>query len=466
MHSSLTSRDGVVRCAPEQPTLVSVKVVVVAESFLPHINGVTNSVLQVLAHLRRRGDEVTVVAPGETLWPLRGAGTVPELLGAQDGAPTVAELPDLLAGAAGRPRSHLTAQSLSELPQTPVEHCEGFPVIRVPSLPLPEYPKVRVAAGFTLRIRQILEEVRPDVVHVASPFVLGWRAIQAAAALNLPTVSIYQTEVPTYAARYRLPWAEELLWQHVERMHQASTLTLVPSSFCKAQLGGRGIPRLKTWRRGVDADRFSPSRRDETLRQEIAPHGERIIGFVGRLAAEKQVEDLACLAAIPRTRLVIIGTGPLEGELRRRLPNAHFAGFRSGEDLGRHVASMDVFVHPGEAETFCQTIQEAMAAAVPVVAVGRGGPVDLVDVGRTGWLYEPGELESMRSAVNHLVTDEDARARFAAEAHAAVAGRSWEAVCSQLVGHYARAVEVNRRVTTMQAKRLMSPVPLWPRALS
>ncbi len=123
-----------------------------------------------------------------------------------------------------------------------------------------------MAAGFTLRIRHILEEIQPDVVHVASPFVLGWRAIQAANSLGLPTVSVYQTEVPAYAARYRIPWAEELLWQHVDRMHKASTLTLVPSSFCKDQLRARGIKRLKTWRRGVDMDRFDPARRDEGLR--------------------------------------------------------------------------------------------------------------------------------------------------------------------------------------------------------
>lgn len=376
------------------------------------MNGVTNSVLQVLTHLRRRGDQVTVIAPSDSLW----------------WEPAVA-----------------TEQR---------ELCAGFPVIRVPSLPLPEYPKVRVAAGFTLRIRHLLEEIRPDVVHIASPFVLGWRAIQAAASLGLPTVSVYQTEVPAYAARYRIPWAEELLWQHVDRMHRASTLTLVPSSFCKSQLRERGIKRLKTWRRGVDLERFAPDRRDEELRREIAPHGERLIGFVGRLAAEKQIEDLQALDDLPGTRLVIIGSGPQEDTLRKALSTAHFAGFRSGEDLGRYVASLDVFVHPGEAETFCQTIQEAMAAAVPVVAVGRGGPLDLVDAGRTGWLYRPGDLQGMRSAVQHLVEDGPARARFAAAGHQAVQGRTWEAVCNQLVGHYARAVEVNRRLLRTRPAQL------------
>lgn len=395
----------------------------VTESFLPHMNGVTNSVVHVLAHLRRRGDDVTVIAPSDTMFD---------------------------------------AVQWAVPPSPGGELCEGFPVIRVPSLPLPDYPKVRVAAGFVTPIRHLLELIRPDVVHVASPFVLGWRAIQAAGALGLPTVSIYQTEVPTYAARYRIPWATELLWQHVDRMHSASTLTLVPSSFCREQLTRRGIKRLKTWRRGVDTGRFTPARRSEELRAEIrrsaagGPGGgdpqELLIGFVGRLASEKQVEDLAVLDALPGTRLVIIGSGPQEDALRRRLPRAHVAGFQSGDDLGAHVASLDVFVHPGEAETFCQTIQEAMAAAVPVVAVGRGGPLDLVDVGRTGWLYRPGDLQGLRSAVEHLVGDPAARRDFGLRAHESVQGRTWEALSNELIGHYSRAVEVNRRVRTMHTR--------------
>ncbi len=385
----------------------------VTESFLPHMNGVTNSVLHVLAHLRRRGDDVTVIAPSDTMFEV----------------PVRAEL-----GHAGG------------------ERCEGFPVIRVPSLPLPDYPKVRVAAGFVTRIRHLLAEIRPDVVHVASPFVLGWRAIQASEALGIPTVSIYQTEVPTYAARYRLPWATELLWQHVDRMHTSSTLTLVPSSFCRDQLSRRGIKRLKTWRRGVDTARFTPERRSADLRAKISSTGEKLIGFVGRLAAEKQIEDLQVLDAIPDSRLVIIGSGPQEEALRRRLPRAHFAGFQSGDDLGRHVASLDVFVHPGEAETFCQTIQEAMAAAVPVVAVGRGGPLDLVDVGRTGWLYRPGDLAGMRSAVEHLLAEDSTRSTFGRNAFETVQDRTWEAVSNELIGHYSRAVEVNRRVRSLRTR--------------
>ena len=197
--------------------------------------------------------------------------------------------------------------------------------------------------------------------------------------------------------------------------------------------------------RGVDAVRFHPSKRSEALRVKLAPHGERLIGFVGRLAAEKQVEDLAALDALPGARLVIVGSGPLKDQLRAQLPNAHFAGFLGGDELAETVASFDLFVHPGESETFCQTIQEAMAAGVPVVAVGRGGPLDLVDSSRTGWVYAPGDLSDLAARASDLLYDDAKRAALGDAAREAVRGRTWEALCDELLGHYRRAMDVKSR---------------------
>lgn len=386
----------------------------VAESFLPHMNGVTHSILQVIRHLKARGDEVMVIAP--------------------------------------------TSSWLDD--EAPAE-VEGFPVHRLPSVPLSGYSSVRVAAGTVARVRRILADFAPDIVHIASPFVLGWRAVQAASSLQLPSVCIYQTEIPAYAARYGAPWLEEVLWQHVERIHDQATITLSPSSFCTDQLHRRGIQRVHRWGRGVDTQRFHPGKRDEALRAELAPNGERLIGFVGRLAAEKQVEDLAVLADLPGTRLVIVGSGPLKESLRRRLPGAHFAGFQGGEDLARHMASLDLFVHPGESDTFGQTLQEAMASAVPVVAVGRGGPLDLVDPSRTGWLYAPGDLAGLRDRVTDLVYDDGKRAAFSEAAFATVQGRTWPVLCEQLIGHYERAIRVRERQRGVYARTYLRQNSGW-----
>ncbi|ELT44450.1 glycosyltransferase family 4 protein [Arthrobacter nitrophenolicus] len=363
------------------------RIAIVAESFLPLMNGVTHSILRVLDHLQDRGDDVLVIAPST-----------------QDG-----ETPDQVKGAA---------------------------VHRLPAVPLAGYTNVRVAMGGVYRVKRILADYAPDVVHLASPFVLGWRAAQAAHQLGIPTVAIYQTEVPSYAARYGVPFLENWAWNRVENIHLLASRTLAPSTFALNQLRGRGIPRVQMWRRGVDTARFSPAKRDDGWRASVAPGGQRIIGYVGRLAVEKQVEDLAALAGIPNTKLVIVGDGPQRAALEEALPDAAFTGFLGGEDLARAVASFDLFVHPGEFETFCQTIQEAMASGVPVVATGRGGPLDLVENSRTGWLYEPGDLSALRARVLDLMGDDAKRRAFATMAHAAVQDRTWPALCAELVNHY------------------------------
>lgn len=370
------------------------RVAIIAETFLPLVNGVTHSLQRVLEHLALRGDEVLVIAPtaGDT------------------------ETADYLSTA----------------------H-----IVRLPSVPLAGYPDIRLAVGGTAKVRKILAAFDPDVVHLASPFELGRRATKAAAQLGIPTIAIYQTDVPGYLGKYGLPFLEAWAWQRVIGIHSQATLTLAPSISAAAQLQKHGIERINLWGRGVDTARFHPLKRSAAFRSKVAPNGEKIIGYVGRLAAEKQVEDLVALAGIPGTKLVIVGEGPQREALEAVLPDAHFTGFLGGDALATAMASLDLFVHPGELETFCQTIQEAMASGVPVVATGRGGPVDLVDSSRTGWLYTPGDLGQLHGHVRDLMGDDAKRAAFAEAAFQSVQGRTWPVVCELLLHQYNEAITHN-----------------------
>ncbi len=359
------------------------------------MNGVTHSLLKILQHLDARGDQVLVIAPS-----------------------TLDRVPDTV---------------------------EGATVRRLPAVPLAGYPNIRIAIGGVARVKAILADFNPDIVHLASPFVLGWRAVRAAAALGIPTVAVYQTDVPGYAAKYGMALLENWAWLRVERIHLAATRTLAPSTDSVNKLRGHGIPRVELWRRGVDTERFNPGRRSETFRAMVAPDGQKIVGYVGRLALEKQVADLAVLSRIPNTKLVIIGDGPQRQALEAAMPQAHFTGFLGGAELATAMASLDLFVHPGELETFCQTIQEAMASGVPVVATGRGGPLDLVDSSRTGWLYPPGDLNALRDHAADLLGDDAKRAAFARAAVAQVQGRSWDVVCAQLVQLYTQTTQEHQR---------------------
>ncbi|MFF5440521.1 glycosyltransferase family 4 protein [Streptomyces achromogenes] len=369
------------------------RVVIVTESFPPDVNGVAHCALQTARHLVDRGHHPLVVTPA----PAPGTGPGPD-------AP-----------------------------------CQ---VVRVPSLPLPGYPQVRVALP-SRRLAAALVAHRPDVVHLAGPFVLGVRGMAAAARLGIPAVAVYQTDLAGYARTY-MGAGEAAAWRRIRSVHAAADRTLAPSSAARSDLEEHGVPRVALWPRGVDTVRFRPSHRDEALRRALAPHGERIVGYVGRLAPEKRVELLSGVCGLPGVRVVVVGDGPSRGQLAEALPGAVFLGRRTGGELARIFASLDLFVHTGPFETFCQTVQEAMASGVPVVAPAAGGPLDLVAHGRTGLLVPPGDATAVQEAVRALAADPARRAAYGAAARASVEGRTWAVVGDQLIDHYDQVLAARR----------------------
>lgn len=371
------------------------RILVVAESFLPHMNGVTNSVLRVVDHFAASGDDLGIIAPK---WP--GAD------------------------------KHLRTSCGRRVR-----------VRRIASAPMPGYTEVRIATASAATLRRRIDEFAPDVIHLASPMILGGRAVVAAQKAGVPTVAVYQTDIPGYTARYGMPFLENASWQLLRDVHNRATLNLAPSTATRDQMLEHGIERVHLWRRGVDTSLFSRSLRSARLRARYAEPEEKLVVYVGRLAPEKQVADLRVLHDMPGVRLLIVGEGPERDALRRDMPRARFAGFRSGTDLAAHLASADLFVHPGELETFGQTIQEAMASGLPVIAPRRGGPVDLVTPSRTGWLYTPGMLDELRDRAADLLFDDAKREAFGTAALESVRKRTWPVLSEQLRGYYRRAIE-------------------------
>jgi len=368
-----------------------VRVALVTESFLPQTNGVANSVRHVAEQLRRLGHEPMVVAPGPG------------------------------------PSHHL-----------------GIPVTRVRSVGVPGYRSFPVGLP-DAAVEQSLAAFAPDVVHLASPLVVGAAGLRAARRLGVPTVAVYQTDVARFARHYGVR-ADLLLDRWVGRLHRRAHRTLVPSTASLVQLQRLGVPDLHLWGRGVSLDLFGPDRRDPERHATLSRGGrEVLVGYVGRLAAEKDVRRLAEVAGLPGTRLVVVGEGPEREWLGRHLPNAHFTGRLGGSHLATAFASLDLFVHPGTHETFCQTVQEAQASGVPVVAAAAGGPLDLVDHGRTGLLFDPDDPLSLWRAVAAAVRDAPLRARLSAAAHEEVQDRGWPRVVEDLVEHHYRAVLLHGR---------------------
>lgn len=376
---------------------------IATESFLPSLNGVTTSVCRVAENLREQGHTAMIIAPGPA--------------------------PATFAG-----------HTVRALPAVPVR---GF------------------RAGLpTGAVRRALRDFRPDVVHAASPFLVGARGLHNAQTFGLPTVAIYQTDMPSYVKQHGPGWlgqgASSLTWEWVRRLHERADLTLAPSRPTLEELRAHRIPRTDLWGRGVDTRLFTPTWKQDpetlALKSALAPNGELLLGYVGRLAPEKELHRLAELAQLPGTRLVLVGEGPSRNELGARLAEAVasssgrpnlppvFLGPRTGDDLARAYAAFDVFVHTGTKETFGQTLQEAAAAGLPVVAPAVGGPLDLVAHGESGYLFDPDVRGDLARWVAELVDSPSLRERMAAMGPAMVAERSWSSLTEQLVGHYESAI--------------------------
>lgn len=378
------------------------RVAIVAESFLPNVNGVSNSVIRVLEHLRRTGHEALVIAPDN-------------------------------------PRGEPRAERIYD----------GIRVHRVPSRMFPKVTTLPLGVP-TPRLVSVLRGFDPHVVHLASPALLGYGGVKAARWLGVPTVAVYQTDVPGFAASYGIPMTSRAAWAWFRHLHSLADRTLAPSSVTMESLAAHRFPRVHHWARGVDVLRFAPSLRDEALRRRWSPRGKPIVGFVGRLAPEKHVERLAPVAANDAVQLVIVGDGVDRKKLQSTMPTAVFTGALYGDELAAAYASMDVFVHPGEHETFCQVVQEALASGLPVIAPDAGGPRDLVTPCRTGLLLGVDEFEErLPRAVEHLLRQ---RSRYAVAARRSVLGRSWPVICDQLLGHYEAVLSpfARRRLLTPQ----------------
>lgn len=379
------------------------RVAVVSESFLPTVNGVTTSVARVLEHLQRRGHEALVIAP-----------------------------------AAGSPSEYA-----------------GAPVHEVPAVLYRRFP-----VGIpTPLVHRTLADFAPDVVHAASPFLLGAHAIGEASRLGIPSVAVFQTDVAGYARRNRLGAAEGFAWRVVNLVHDKADLTLAPSSAAMSDLAAAGVQRLARWGRGVDLDGYHPRTRLEPevaqLRRSWAPGGETIVGYVGRLAPEKQVEAFSALRGVPGIRIVLVGGGPSESSVRRALAGmpVTFTGPLHGRELARAYAAFDVFAHTGTEETFGQTIQEAQASGTPVIAPRSGGPIDLIEHGVSGLLTDPDDPRTLARAVTALTADPGRRARLGEAGRRSVLGRTWESLGDQLLSHY-ESVGARRPVLTRALRKV------------
>lgn len=325
---------------------------------------------------------------------------------------------------------------------------------KLPSVPFPPYPDIRLVSPSYPRVGQVMDEFEPDLVHCQTEFVIGRIGQIAARRRGIPTVSSYHTDFSRYTEAYGVPRLRGVVSRYIARFHRRSQRVYTPSEAARDDLAIMGVDQVEVWGRGVDCDQFHPGKRSVELRQQLGVSDRFVFLCVGRLAAEKNVELVLdafriCRDANPRLAmtLIVAGDGPAAPSLRER----------AGQDvsllgnLERHLvlpqlyASADAFVYASETETLGLVILEAMASGLPVIATPAGGiAVNLRD-DLNGLAFPSGAVRDAAAAMTRLATDEALRTRLARQARSWAEGRSWAAELDRFERSYREVLGGDRR---------------------
>lgn len=363
------------------------KIALFTETFLPKVDGIVTRLSHTVDHLQRFGDQVMVFSPDGGLQDYKGAK-----------------------------------------------------IHGIPGFPLPLYPELKLALPRP-SIGQVLEEFRPDLIHIVNPAVLGLGGLYYAKSLGVPLVASYHTHLPKYLEHYGLGMLEGLLWEILKALHNQAHLNLCTSTAMQEELTAHGIERVALWQRGVDTELFRPEVTSLEVRSQLTQgHPDHpLLLYVGRLSAEKEIDRIKpILQAIPNAHLALVGDGPYRADLEKIFAGTptFFAGYRTGFDLATAFASADAFIFPSRTETLGLVLLEAMAAGCPVIAANAGGIPDIVTDGINGYLFDPQDELGAIAATLRLLANPQERETLRQNARREAEKWGWAAATLQLQRYY------------------------------
>lgn len=328
----------------------------------------------------------------------------------------------------------------SPVTDTPAFEPQGT-LVPVPSITLPVRTEFQLALGIPQSIRRDIERFAPDIVHVATPDILGTRAETLAKRLGVPIVASLHTRFEAYLEHYRLGWLKPVAEAHLRRFYRRANCVLAPTAAIVEEMKTlRGDDRAFLWSRGVDRKLFNPARRDrEWRRAQGWSDDDVVVLFFGRLVVEKGTRLFTEVVAElqqsgKRVRPLIVGAGPAEQRMRA-IEGAAFTGHLEDVELARAVASADLMISPSTTETFGNVLLEAMASGLPVITADASNTRALFDDGRTGILC--GGKDDYVRAARRLMELPEERRRIGEAARDASEAYSWDAASKAAEQAYA-----------------------------
>lgn len=363
------------------------RIAVVTETYPPEVNGVAMTMGRIVSAIQARGHQIQLIRPRQN---------------SQD---TGAAEPNL-------------------------EH------ILKPGLPIPHYKNLRMGLPAKSALLKLWRDKRPDVVHLVTEGPLGWSALSAALKLEIPLTSDFHTNFHHYSQHYGLAWLRAPIESYLRKFHNRTRLTLVPTLAMREELLQAGYRNLKVVARGVDTQLFNPAHRSDDLRATWGVRPDNLVAlYVGRLAAEKNLSLMLRAFAVlrahqPSAKLVLVGDGPMRGELEKKLPDAIFAGQRTGLDLATFYASGDVFLFPSLTETFGNVTLEAMASGLAVITHDYAAAHELIAHRENGLLAPFNQAEAFCALAAEAASEPKTVRALGAAARRTAEEMSWSAIYS------------------------------------
>jgi len=410
---------------PERP----LRIAFVTETYPPEVNGVAMTLAELVRRLQARQHQITLIRP-------------------RQGHERVGQT---------SPSANQTSQVNGRLP------IEEF---LVHGVQIPRYSQLRMGLPAKRFLIQQWTSQRPDVVHIATEGPLGWSALQAARRLTLPVSTDFRTNFHAYSGHYGLRWLYKPIMGYLRTFHNLAHCTTVPTKTLQAQLAASGFERLSVVARGIDAERFHPRHRCEALRAQWGlAEGDFAVLYVGRLAAEKNLDGLAVAfeaieRANPRARLILVGDGPMRAALETRLPKALFCGQQMGHDLARCYASADLFLFPSKTETFGNVTVEAMASGLPVVAFADGAALELVRTDENGASVDLADDAGYVSEATRLALNAAACRHMGVSARATALQLDWETIANRFEFVIRGAIQSELEPNQNSQVNAPRPIPL------
>ncbi|PKD43966.1 glycosyltransferase family 4 protein [Rhodohalobacter barkolensis] len=331
--------------------------------------------------------------------------------------------------------------------QPALEHEGTF--VSVPSVSLPGRPEYRVSTSLSSEAKRHLHEFDPDLVHIATPDLLGYKALRWAMDFDKPVVSSYHTHFTSYLKYYKLSFLEPLLWKYLNWFYGHCEQLYVPTPSMAEWLEEMGVVAdLKIWSRGIDTDHFNPENRSDDWRKK---HGFKpddvVVSFVSRLVWEKNLKLYADVVKrlqekYKNLKAMIVGDGPAGDELKQILPNAVYTGFLTGDELSKAYANSDIFFFPSDTETFGNVTLEAMASGLPCVVADAVGSKSLVDHGGNGYLAPVEKSDLFYSYIEKLVLNPDLRQKMANASLQKAGNYSWQNINGKLLSYYEQVLDL------------------------